>query len=368
MENDTTFVGLDVHVKTIAIAYCRGVAAPQELGIIPNEIGTLLKRLRKLGPIEQLAVCYEAGPCGYTLYRELTAKGIACTVIAPSLIPVRPGRRVKTDRRDALNLARLHRSGDLSAVAVPSAELEAIRDLSRLRQSAMRDLHRQRQHLIKLFPRIGIAEPRGIGRWTKRYGAWLEKVHVSGAIHQKVLDDLRAVIIAGQTRLDELTAALLAAANESVCAPMVSALQEFHGVGPIIAIGLVAELGDLTRFDRAGQVMAYAGLVPSEHSSGGSSHRGHITKTGNTHARWLLIEASWHYARPIREREVGESVPEQIAARARARLRRRYLRMVCGGKPAGVAVVAVARELAGFCWGMAQALREDAPAIQEIAA
>jgi transposase len=368
MEHDPTFVGLDVHVETIAIAVCRGVTPPQELGTIHNEIGTLLKRLRKLGPLETLAVCYEAGPCGYTLYRQLTMRGIACTVVAPSLIPVRPGNRVKTDRRDALNLARLHRSGDLTAVAVPSPEVEAIRDRSRLRQAAMEELHRNRQRLLKLFPRIDMVEPRGFGRWTKRYHAWLAGLTVTSAIHQVVLDDLRAVITAGQERLDALTAALLATATEGALAPVVTALQELHGVGAIIAIGLVAELGDLTRFDRAPQVMADAGVVPREHSSGGSTQRGHITKAGNAHVRRLLVEAAWHYARPAREREPADTSTAQIAATARARLRRRYLRLVSRGKPNGIAIVAVARELLGCCWGMAQALREEAPTIQAVAA
>ena len=367
MQNDTTFVGLDVHVETIAIAYCRGVAAPVELGTIRNDVGQLLKRLQKLGALESLAVCYEAGPCGYTLYRELTRHGIACTVVAPSLIPVRPGNRVKTDRRDALNLARLHRSGDLTPVAVPSPELEAIRDLSRLRQSAKADLHRTRQRLLKLFPRIAIGEPTSMHRWTKRYHAWLAGLTVTSPVYQVVLDDLRAAIATGQARLDALTAALLAAAKEGPFAPVMAALQELHGVGPIIAIGLVAEMGDLTRFETARQAMAYAGLVPSEHSSGGRSSRGHITKAGNAHVRYLLVEASWHSARPAREREAGETVTAQIAARAQDRLRRRYLRLVSRGKPTGVAVVAVARELLGFCWAIAQALREDAP-IQAVAA
>ena len=353
MKNGTTFVGLDVHVATIAIASCRGAAAPRDHGIIPNEIGGLVKRLAKLGSREQLDVCYEAGPCGFTLHRQLTARGIACTVIAPSLIPSKPGNRIKTDRRDAANLARLHRSGDLTAVTVPSPELEAIRDLSRLRQAAIGDLHRTRQRLIKLFPRIGIVEPQGMGRWSQRYRQWVESLTVSSPVHTLVLTDLRSAITTGQSRVEQLTEALVATADQGALAPVVAGLQRLHGIGAITAVGLVAELGDLTRFSAAPQVMAFAGIVPQEHSSGGDIRRGPITRTGNAHVRHLVVEAAWHYARPAREAPTPTTEVDRIAADARDRLHRRYCRLVSRGKPKGVAIVAVARELLGFCWAIA---------------
>lgn len=356
MQNGTTFVGLDVHVATIAIASCRGAGTPQDHGIIAHELNGLVKRLDRLGARADLRVCYEAGPCGFTLYRHLTTRGIACTVIAPSLIPSKPGSRVKTDRRDAANLARLHRSGDLTAVTVPSPEQEAIRDLSRLRQSAIGDLHRSRQRLIKLFPRIGIVEPRGMGRWSQRYLAWVNEITVPSPVHTLVLDDLRRAIHTGAERVEQLTTALLTTADAGVLAPVVTGLQQVHGIGAITAIGLVAELGDLTRFTTANQVMAFAGMVPSEHSSGGRTQRGAITKTGNAHVRALLVEAAWHYVRPARIQPDPTTEAERIAAKARDRLHRRYHRFIARGKPKGVAIVAIARELLGSCWAVANAV------------
>lgn len=353
MAHGTTFVGLDVHMATIAIAVCRGTAAPEDRGLIAHEMTGLVKRLDRLGARADLRVCYEAGPCGFTLYRALTARGIACTVIAPSLIPTAPGKRVKTDRRDAAHLARLLRSGDLTAVTVPSPEQEAIRDLSRLRQSAIGDLHRSRQRLLKLFLRMGIGEPREMGRWSKAYLAWVDAIQLTEVAHTVVLNDLRRSIRAGQERVDQLTTALLATAEEGALEPVVADLQQLHGIGAITAIGLAAELGDLRRFTTASQVMAFAGMVPSEHSSGGRTQRGGITKTGNAHVRALLVEAAWHYVRPARVKPAPTTEVERIAAMTRQRLHRRYHRFIARGKPKGVAIVAIARELLGSCWAIA---------------
>ena len=362
MADGTTFVGLDVHVATIAVAVARGGGAAEDLGTIPNTPHALAKRLRKLGPPEALRVCYEAGPCGYGIYRQLTALGMVCTVVAPSLIPVRPGDRVKTDRRDAAKLARLLRSGDLTPVAVPTPEQEALRDLSRAREAAIGDRHRARQRLVKLFARHGVAEPGGT-RWTTTWWAWASTVALPEPAAQVVLGELRAAIADAHARVDRLTAALAELAAASSQAPVIAALQTLHGVGLITAVGIVAEVGDLTRFDRASQLFAYAGLVPSEHSSGGRRQRGGITKTGNRHLRYLLVEAAWHYARPIRvSAAIPASPAERIAQQARARLQRRYWRLVGRGKPKPVAVVAIARELVGFVWAAARAAAsESAP-------
>jgi transposase len=351
------FVGLDVHVQTIALAVIREDGLAQELGSIPNTPAALAKRLRKLGDPAAMRVCYEAGPCGYGIFRQLMALGIACTVVAPSLIPVRPGDRVKTDRRDAAKLARLLRSGDLTAVAVPTPEQEALRELSRARETAVRDLHRVRQRLVKFLAQHRIAEPAAGKRWTKAWWAWACGLMLPLPPAQTVLEDLRATIATAQERLDRLTAALTAAAGTSAQAPVIAALQTLHGIGPITAVGIVAEVGDLTRFDRPPQLMAYAGLVPSEHSSGGRQARGGITKTGNRHLRYLLVEAAWHYARPLRLTEASAATPVgAIAHQARARLHRRYFRLLSRGKAKQVAIVAIARELLGFVWAVAHAV------------
>lgn len=334
----TMFVGLDVHVQTIALAVTRGDSAAEELGVISNTPNALAKRRRKLGPPERLQVCYEAGPCGYAIQRQLSGLGIDCRVVAPSLIPVRPGDRVKTDRRDAAKLARLLRSGDLTSVAVPTPEQEALRDLSRAREAAVGDRHRVRQRLVKLLARHGIAEPAG-KRWTKTYGAWVSSV------------------------------TLAEPAAVSTPAPVIAALQQLHGVGLITAVGIVAEVGDLARFDRPAQLFAYAGLVPSEHSSGGRQQRGHITKTGNRHLRFLLVEAAWHDARPVRL-PTGEPTDAvaAVAATARGRLPRRYFRLVGRGKSKQAAIVAIARELVGFMWATAQAAQAIPAPVLDVAA
>jgi transposase len=356
MADGSTFVGLDVHVATIAVAVVRADGTAQELGTIPNTPSALAKRLRKLGPPATLAVCYEAGPCGYGIYRQLTELGMGCTVVAPSLIPVRPGDRVKTDRRDAAKLARLLRSGDLTAVAVPTPEQEALRALSRTRETATGDLHRARQRLVKFLAQQRMAEPASGKRWTKTYGSWIAGLALPLPAAQVVLDELRDAIAVAQDRLDRVTTALTAHAQTSAQAPVIAALQQLHGIGLITAVGIVAEVGDLTRFERPAQLMAYAGLVASEHSSGGRQSRGGITKTGNRHLRYLLVEAAWHYARPIRLPAATPSTPvDGIAQQARARLSRRYFRLVSRGKPKPVAVVAVARELLGFVWATGQA-------------
>jgi transposase len=359
MADGTTWVGLDVHERTIAVAVIRaGREEVEDLGIIAHQPAALRKQLDRLGPRATLRVCYEAGPLGYTLYRQLTALGIACQVVAPGLIPVKVTDRVKTDRRDAGKLARLLRSGDLTAITVPTSAQEARRDLTRHRTAVRTELQRTRVRLLSLLKRHGIVEPAGT-RWTQRYLAWLATVQLPEAADAVVLADLRLSLRQIQERLDTVTAELAAAAASSPDAAVIAALQELHGVGLLTAASLVAELGDLRRFDHPRQLMAYAGLVPSEHSSGGRQRRGGITKTGNSHVRRLLVEAAWHSARPMRARpavtgEVGTVAT--IAATARARLPRRYWRLVGRGKPRQVAVVAVSRELLGFVWAVARAV------------
>ena len=366
-----TFVGLDVHVKTITMAVIRADGVAQEVGTLANTAAGLRKRLGKLGDPAQLTVCYEAGPCGYGIYRELTRQGIACQVIAPSLIPTKAGDRVKTDRRDAVKLARLLRSGDLTAIGVPTPELEALRDLSRARQAAVTDLHRLRQRLLKLFSHHGQSEPARLSRWERPWWSWATAVTLAQPASQIVLDDLRTTIVASQTRLDRLTTDLLTAASQSEPATLITALQSLHGVGPITAIGIVAEVGDLTRFAHPTQLVAYGGLNPSEHSSGSRQQRGGITKTGNRHVRYLIVEAAWHYAHPMRPAtHPPATVIAQIAAHARERLAHRYRALTGKHKANQAAAVAVARELLCFMWAIAQEVARppSLPNAEQIAA
>jgi transposase len=355
MTEGTTYVGLDVHVQTIAIAAIDGDGTARDLGTIPNRPEVLAKRLRKLGEPASLVVCYEAGPCGYGIWRQVTAMGMACQVVAPSLIPVRPGDRIKTDRRDAAKLARLLRSGDLVFVAVPTPEQEALRDLSRARETAQHDLHRARQRLLKFFAQQGCAEPTKRTRWTRAWQTWADGIQLVQPSSQLVLEELRAAISTAQARRERLTEALQAAAETGDHAPTVQALRRLHGIGWITAVGIVAEVGDLRRFDHPTQLFAYAGMVPREHSSGGQQHRGGITKTGNKHLRYLLVEAGWHYSRPVPV-SVTTASPQtpidRIVQRARIRLHHRFYQLTGRGKSRNQANVAVARELLGHVWAI----------------
>jgi transposase len=364
----STFVGLDVHVATISLAAIRPTGELIEVGRLPNTSAVLAKQLRRLGAPERLAVCYEAGPCGYTIYRQLTGLGIHCAVVAPSLIPTKAGDRVKTDRRDALKLARLLRSGDLTAVGVPTPEGEALRDLSRLREAAVGDLHRARQRLLKSFHRYGVVEPGG-SRWTKRWWAWAETVTLAEPVAYLALVALRETITSRQAQLDRITALVTQEAASGPFAATIAALQTLHGVGAITAVGLVAEVGDFTRFDHADQVFAYGGMVASEHSSGSRVVRGPITKTGNAHVRFLAVEAAWHYVTALPATQPAPRTEfERIAQVARERLYRRYWRLVQRGKPKQVAIVAVAREFLGFVWAIATAVAAESAGSAAIAA
>jgi transposase len=350
MENGTTFVGLDVHVKTIAVAVAHGDGEIEAKGIHPNTPKVLERVLRRIGPLASLSVCYEAGPCGYSIYRQLTGLGIRCMVVAPSLLPKPVGKRIKTDRLDAAFLARTLRSGEVAEVTAPTPELEALRDLSRARQVAVEDLQRARQRLIKLLHRKGIVEPAKPARWLPGWWSWAKTLSLPLPAEQTTLTFYRDAIVHAQERVDHLTLALRTLAASTSYAPVIEALDDLHGIGVITALGLVAEIGDFRRFDNPRQLMAYAGMVPSEHSSGGRQRRGSITKTGNAHVRRLLVEAAWHYTRPLK---ADPTYPNPNAEEARTHLLRRYRKLVGRGKPRPVAVVAIARELLGFVWDAA---------------
>jgi transposase len=360
---------LDVHKATIAVAVAdEGRDEPRWYGTIKNTPEAVAKLVKKLGSVEQVVCCYEAGPCGYGLQRQVTGLGARCEVVAPSLIPTKPGERIKTDRRDALKLARLLRSGELTAIWVPDVAHEALRDLSRARETARDALHQARQQVSKLLLRLGIAEPGGMKRWTQRYRSWLGEVTLEQVHQQVVLVDAIETVDAATARLKRLEAKVKEAATTGPLAGLIAALQSLRGVGVITAVTLVAELGDLGRFPTPRPLMAYLGLVPSEHSSGGSQRRGRITKAGNSHARHVLVQAAWHYRHPpkltatLKKRQVGQPTEvTDVAWRAQERLHARY-RTLVGRKGSQKTVIAIARELAGFVWALARAHADAATA------
>lgn len=365
MTKYTRFVGLDVHRDTIAVAVAEADTGPRALGVIPNDAEALRKLVKRLGRAETLHACYEAGPCGYGIQRQLTALGVRCDVVAPTLIPIRPGDRVKTDRRDAEKLARLLRSGDLTAVWVPDVPHEAFRDLVRSREAAQEDLRRARQRLGKLLLRHGLRAPQGCTPWGEKHLRWLRQLTLAEAAHDLVRRDHLAEVEHQAERVARLEQALRAAipAAAPPLQAVLAGLQTLRGVGVLTAATLVAELGDVTRFPRPRQLMAYAGVVPREHSSGERTRRGAITKTGNAHVRRVLIEAAWHYRhRPavtaaLRQRRVGQAPRVcSIADTAQARLHARYRRLLARGKSKQTVVVAVGRELLGFIWAIAHAV------------
>ena len=355
MGDRITYVGLDVHKDGIVVAVAEGGLRGEvrDYGRIANTPAAVQRLVRKLGHQGvALRFCYEAGPCGYGIQRQLAAAGHDCVVVAPSLIPKRPGDRIKTDRRDASSLAKLHRAGELTAVWVPDARHEAIRDL-------VRALRRARQQLSGFLLRQGCHY--GRPAWTKLHRRWLAGLRFDQAAHHIVLEDYIQTVEAARERRDRLTAQIEAILPDWALAPVVAALQTMRGMALVNAATLIAELGDLSRFANARQLMAYLGLVPSEHSSGASVKRGGITKAGNSAARRLLIEASWSYRFPARiSRELllrQESQPKpvrEIAWNAQLRLCARYRKLARSGKPANVVTVAIARELAGFVWAIAR--------------
>jgi transposase len=369
MSDVTRFVGLDVHKATIAIGVADEGGQPEDHGQIANDPSAIRKLVTRLaGAGVTLRVAYEAGPTGYALHRQLTGMGIDCVVVAPSLIPKTPGDRVKTDRRDALKLARLLRSGDLTPVWIPDEAHEALRNLVRSRSDAKADALRAKHRLSKFLLRQGERPPVGVRSWSAKYDVWLNRVTFPHAADQVVLEDYRAVVRAAVDRVRRLEQALMQCAETSNQVHVVAALQAFRGIGFLTAVTIVAEAGDLRRFPSARHFMAYVGVVPSEYSSGASQHRGRITKTGNAHLRHVLGEAA-HHARyvpalkgAVKQRQDG--IPKDIVDlswRAQQRLHQRY-RHLSGriGRPK--AITAVAREFAGFVWALGQLMEAPAAA------
>src|SRR5881296_1706216 len=361
MSANLRYLGLDVHADIIAVAIAEPGGEVRSLGMIPNDPTTVARLIRKLGARDQLRACYEAGPCGYVLYWQLTKLGVACDVIAPTLIPTKVGDRIKTDRRDAERLARCHRAGDLTAVWVPDPAHEALRDLVRAREAAKQDQLRARHRLGKFLLRHGRRPPEDVKPWTQRHRRWLDALQFELPAHRATLADYLYEIDHAAARVARLDAALDEAV-QAAPAPMravIAALQTLRGIRQVIAATIVSEVGSLSRFPHPRELMGYSGTVPSEHSSGSHVHRGAITKTGNAHLRRVLVEAAWAYrfspkcAKGLRQRQRGQ--PEMItdlAWKAQQRLCTRYRRLLGRGKPTPHVITAVARELVGFIWAI----------------
>jgi transposase len=362
-QSNTLYVGLDVHKDSMAVAY-----VAQEHGAEVTFLGTIGTRqcdldhlIRKMpSKANQLIFVYEAGPCGYGLYRYLMKKGYDCWVVAPSLIPKKPGDRVKTDRRDAVQLARLARSGDLTVVYVPKVADEAIRDLTRTREDTLRDLKSAKFRLKAFLLRHDIRYT-GQATWGPAHLRWLAEVVCPTPAQQIVFQEYVRAINEHTERLQRLDQELHDQVTSWRLQPVVEALQALRGVQFIAAVTLVAELGDLTRFETPSELMKFLGLIPSEYSTGERRRQGPITEAGNTHARRALVEGAWAYRYSAKVRrhlqlrlETQPKVIQDISWKAQVRLCKRYRQLSARGKHATVVTVAIARELAGFMWAIAQ--------------
>src|SRR5437879_1739408 len=366
MSTNLRYLGLDVHADTIAVAVAEPSGEVRSLGVIPNRPEAVAKLIRKLGSREHLRACYEAGPCGYVLYWQLTKLGVHCDVVAPTLVPTKPGDRVKTDRRDAEKLARCYRAGDLTPVWVPDAAHEALRDLVRAREDARQDQHRARHRLSKFLLRHGRRPPEDVKKaWTLKYMTWIqEHIHFDQPALEATLVDYVHEVEHMAERILRLEKAITEAMQKAPpeMRAVIEALQALRGVAQLTAVTVVAELGSLSRFQSPRQLMGYSGLVSSEYSSGNRIQRGPITKTGNAHLRRVIIESAWAYQhRPwiggflLRRQRDLRLDPEvkEIAWKAQWRLHTRYKKLAAAGKKKPQIVTAVGRELLGFLWAIA---------------
>jgi transposase len=364
------FVGIDTAKARNAVAVAEGGRDGdlRYVGEIANTPDAVAKLIRKLsGRYETVHICYEAGPTGYGLYRQILALGHDCMVVAPSLIPRRPGDRVKTNRRDALSLARLLRAGELTAVWVPDETHEAVRDLVRTRAIAVEDYRRKRQHVTSFLLRHGRSYE-GKTSWRGRHRLWLDGQTFAHPAQRLAFQEMLNAVQAVVERMDRLEAALIEIVPDWTMAPVVSAFQAMRGVSFLTAVTMVSEAGDLRRFDHPRQLMAFLGLVPSERSTGETRRQGGITKAGNSRARKALVEAAWTYRHSAgvgaeHQRRQAGLPPEvrEIAWKAQVRLSARYRRLMAKGKRNTVVVVAIAREIAAFLWAIAQHVTPPPP-------
>ncbi len=369
MQKTIKNIGLDVHKNSISIAIADEGrdGEVRYYGKIDNDMNQLDKVIRKLiskGAV--LRFVYEAGPCGYGIYRYLTNNDMDCAVVAPSKIPQQSGNRLKNDRRDSLSLARLHRAGELTPVYVPTEEDEALRDLVRAREDATRALRTAKQQLGGFLLRHDIVYS-GRSKWTKAHFNWLADIAMPHPAQQIVFQEYIDTVVDCGNRVQRLTEQIRQQSQQSRLHELIKALQSMRGISLIVAATIAAELGDLTRFENPGKLMAFLGLIPSEHSSGEQVKKGAITKTGNGHVRRALVEAAHAYrfaarkSRAIRKRQ--EDLPKEvldISWKAQCRLCTRYQYLMAKGKKTNVAKTAIAREIAGFSWAIAHALPKAA--------
>jgi len=367
---DIRHVGLDVDSEKLAVAVAEPDGEVRSLGAIPYSADAVRRLVRSLGPARRLRVCYGAGPHGYGLYWTLTKMGVHCDVIAPTLIPVRPGDRVKTNRRDALKLARCYRAGDLTAVWVPDASHEALRDLVRAREAAKKDQLRAKHRLGKFLLRRGLRAANGVRNWTWKHLAWVKALRFEQAPQEAAFLDYLHEVEHSAERVKRLEAAIdqaIGAAPEQMRA-LVAGLQALRGIKLISAASIVAEVGPVSRFPRPKQLMGYSGLVSSESSTGAVVRRGAITKAGNAHLRRILGEAAWAYqSRPsmsadLRKRQQGLSEEvKELAWKAQHRLCSRRRRLIAKGKQPQKVTIALARELLGFIWAIGMQIEKEQP-------
>lgn len=361
LESYPAYIGLDVHKDSISIGVCeKGTGAVMYEGQIAHTrsaVNKLIKRLSERYGGQVLNWCYEAGPTGYGLYRHLTEHGQCCMVVAPSLIPHCPGERIKTDRRDALKLSRLLRSGELTGIWVLDREQEAMRDLTRARDDMKGQERKARQQLNGFVLRHDQRWPAGKTRWTKGHFNWLESLRFEHPWQQVVLQEYIDAVKAATARVKSLTDEMTRCLAQWSMAPVVRSLVALRGIDQLSAMVLLAELGDLRRFESPKHLMAYLGLVPSEHSSGARRRQGKITRTGNRHARRMLVESAWCYRFPARKtmhmkrkQADASTSAKQIAWKAQKRLCGRYRTLTESGKNTKLVCVAIARELVGFIW------------------
>lgn len=369
MKNATRFVGLDVHADTIAVAVAEAGrdGEVRNIGIIRNDASAVRRLVEKLGK-KGLRACYEAGPTGYALYWQLTELGVSCEVIAPTLVPRKAGERIKTDRRDAIKLARCYRAGELTPVWVPDKAHEALRDLVRAREAAKQDQHRARQRLSKFLLRSGHRPPEQKSAWTAKYVAWIRTLQFAHVAQQATLVDYLGEVDHISQRIERLERSIdeaIVQAPEALRA-VVGGLQALRGVAKLTATTIAIEIGCFRRFQTAKQLMAYCGVVPSEHSSGATRRQGAMTKTGNAHVRRVLFESAWAYRhRPnlgpeLKKRQKQSSASTiEVALKAQHRLHRRYIALAARGKPLTKIIGAVGRELLGFIWAIAVSIESQ---------
>jgi transposase len=354
------WVALDVHKLSIVAATLPPAGGQPEVARIETTEKAIRRLIAKLGGRDGLAVCYEAGPGGFALWRLLTSMGVACDVVAPSLVPVRASDRVKTDRRDAKKLVMLHRGGLLRFVAPPTLEAEGLRDLLRCRDDLRCARTAARHRVSKQLLRHGRVFREGKKSWTKAHMAWVHRQRLVDSLAQAALEQMLIHLEGIDRQLVGLDQRLEQIACEQRWGCQVEKLRAFRGISTLTALGLIAEIGDFARFSHPREVASWLGITPSEYSSGEQQHRGHITKSGNRHARRLLVEVAWHYRHAPRRPTKGPE-PSDRAWQAQIRLFRRHRHLAAHGKRSTVANVAIARELAGFLW----AEMTDQPAREE---